>query len=361
MRRSLLLLSLIATMTAQNAGAREQWVKLPTPRYTLNNKQDAISFANAERGFYGNGTGRIFRTDNGGDRWSRVWEKRGTYVRALSFVDANTGFMGNVGPGYFPNVTDKRALYATRDGGNTWQPVTAKSGPPIVGICAIDVLKVDGRVLAIRAGGRVGGPAGMIESFDGGATWTSRDMRGVTGMILDIKFVDAGTGFIAGASEADEEKARARILKTVDGGKTWHTVFESDRKGDNNWKLSFPTSKTGYATIISYQAPDDEARGYVLKTTDGGEHWQKLIVTTDKDWIPYGIGFVDEMKGFVGGSSGGFETRDGGATWAASEMGTSVNKFSFIPNGWGGLVAFSVGQDVRRQSLDPAHIEKMPP
>lgn len=343
----LLAAGLLAAIAGDAGAAEPQWRKLPTVPYTLNNKQDAIAFADAERGWYGNGTGRIYRTDDGGAQWRKVWEKRGSYVRALNFADRDLGFMGNVGPGYFPNVSDKQPLYMTRDGGGNWTPVRAQ-GEPVTGICAIDVLKIDGKVAAVRAGGRVGGPANLIESFDRGATWRARDMRDVTGMILDIKFVDADVGFIAGASVAEEDKAHARILKTKDGGKSWRAVFDSDREGDNNWKLAFPTAQIGYGTIISYRAPETEARGYVVKTEDGGESWRKIVVTKDVNWIPYGIGFIDAQHGFVGGSTGGYETRDGGSTWTPSRMGASVNKFSFVARSDGGTIGYAVGQDVRK-------------
>jgi len=78
--------------------ADERWVKLPTEPYTLNDKQDAIAFADALTGLYGNGTGRIYRTDDGGEACTAIWSKRGTYVRALEFADAQTGFLDNVGP-----------------------------------------------------------------------------------------------------------------------------------------------------------------------------------------------------------------------------------------------------------------------
>jgi photosystem II stability/assembly factor-like uncharacterized protein len=277
----------------------QRWTKLATEHYVLNNKQDALAFV-GPTGWYGNGTGKVFRTHDFGEHWQSVWKNPGTYVRALEFVDENVGFLGNVGPGYFPNVTDKHPLYMTRDSGAHWTPIVPTDGRQITGVCAIDVLKVDGKVLAIRAGGRVGGPAGMIESFDEGRTFQARDMRDVTGMILDIHFVDANVGFIAGASEAEEDKAHARILKTTDAGRSWRAVFDSDRAGDNNWKLAFPSAVVGYGTIISYQAPDGEARGYVVKTIDGGEHWQRLKVTGDGQWVPYGINFLDEMHGWVG-------------------------------------------------------------
>jgi photosystem II stability/assembly factor-like uncharacterized protein len=127
-------------------------------------------------GWYGNGTGRVYRETDLGKGWKAVWKRCGTYVRALEFVDEKIGFLGNVGPGYFPNVTDRQPLYMTRDGGDHWSPITPTAGRQITGVCAIDVLKVDGKVLAVRAGGRVGGPAGMLESFDEGRTFRARDM-----------------------------------------------------------------------------------------------------------------------------------------------------------------------------------------
>lgn len=341
----------LALGVAAPARADERWVKLPTVPYTLNNKQDAIAFADALTGWYGNGTGRIYRTDDGGEAWTAIWTKQGTYVRALEFADDQTGFLGNIGPGYFPGVTDRQPLYVSHDGGVHWTAIRPVAGRQIVGVCAIDVLKADGKVLAVRAGGRVGGPAGMLESFDEGRTFRARDMSGVTGMILDIHFVDAETGFVAGASEAEEDKAHARILKTTDGGKSWRAVFDSDRAGDINWKLAFPSSRIGYATIISYQAPEGEARGYVVKTDDGGEHWRRLTVSRDRNWIPYGIAFIDEEKGWVGGSTGGYATRDGGKTWTPQAMGLATNRIKFVPRADGGITAFAIGKDIYRLEL----------
>lgn len=345
-----IVLALIAASGGASAG--EKWTKVTTAEYTLNNKQDALAFADARNGWYGNGTGRIYRTTNGGDVWTPIWTRRGTYVRALEFADDQLGFMGNVGQGYFPNVSDRRPLYITRNGGQRWDPVAPISGKQITGVCAIDILKDGAKIVAIRAGGRVGGPAGMLESFDGGRSFHARDMSQFTGMILDIHFIDEQTGFIAGASAAEEEKAHAKILKTGDGGKTWRTVFESSRAGDNNWKLAFPSAQVGYATIISYQAPDQEARGYVVKTEDGGEHWQRQTVTRDRDWIPYGINFIDEKRGWVGGSSGGFETTDGGVSWTPSDMGLSVNKIRFVTMPSGKSGAFAIGASVYKLELN---------
>lgn len=228
-------------------------------------------------------------------------------------------------------------------------------GRPSLGYAALDVLKEGDRVVAIRAGGRVGGPAALMESFDAGTTWRSRDMSAVTGMILDIRFLNKDVGFIAGASQSDEGKAHARILKTTDGGATWRAVFDSPRAGDNNWKLAFPSSKVGYATIMSYAAPASAARGYVVKTEDGGEHWRPLVVTRDHDWVPYGINFVSDDHGWVGGASGGFETTDGGESWHRVSMGLSTNKMRIVPRPDGGHTVFALGHDLYRLDLPPEH------
>jgi len=327
------------------------WVKLDTVPYTLNNKQDAIAFVSPDMGWYGNGLGRIYRTLDSGRTWREIYRKPGTYVRTLEFIDAKTGFMGNVGPGYFPNVTDANPLYVTHDGGFHWTPVAAPAGPKVTGVCAIDVLRVGGKVAAIRAGGRVGGPAAIMTSFDGGATWKSQDLSRLTGMILDIKFVSATTGFIAGASASDERRSHALVLKTTDGGRSWRKVYESQRPMENTWKLAFPTSTTGYVTVLSYDPNPASVRRYVAKTVDGGETWRELPVVDDKRLIEYGVAFIDARHGWVGGDPGGYETRDGGAIWRPANMGVAVNKIRILPTGRSGLRLFSVGKAVWRLDL----------
>ena len=122
-------------------------------------KQDDIFFVDAETGWYGNGKGFVYKTTDGGETWNQVWHRDGTFVRALGFVDRQTGFAGNIGPNYFPGVKDPRPLYRTDDGGKTWRPVKAVDGGKIVGVCAIDVLQAEfeagHRVVVLEKGRRL--------------------------------------------------------------------------------------------------------------------------------------------------------------------------------------------------------------
>ena len=153
--------------------------------------------------------------------------KPGTYFRCVGFLDERTGFAGNIGPDYFPGVTDKTPLYRTADGGTTWTPVEI-AGDPVKGLCALQVARwpfINAGVLAERVslfgGGRVGGPAVLVSSRDGGATWAATDLSKHCGMILDVHWFDDRTGVVAAGTSSDVRESQAAVLLTTDGGATW--------------------------------------------------------------------------------------------------------------------------------------------
>ncbi len=230
------------------------WTKLETEPYR--GKQDDIFFINPEIGWYVNGAGKIFKTTNGGDSWVQQLHKPGTYFRCIAFVDEKLGFVGNIGPDYFPNVSDKTPLYQTTDGGETWTEVTTIEGPPIVGLCAMQVLKekfvnagqLDERTRIIGVG-RVGGPTAMIVSDDLGKTWQQISIAEHAAMAFDVHFFNRNEGIIAAATNADVAQSNALILSTSDGGKTWTKPWKSERPFELTWKISFPTREVGYVTI----------------------------------------------------------------------------------------------------------------
>lgn len=326
------------------------WHQLQTEPYK--GKQDDIHFIDANRGWYVNGAGKIFATADGGKTWTLQLEQPGTFFRTVGFVDADNGFAGNIGIDYFPGVTDTRPLYRTRDGGKTWKVVESLTGEQVKGLCAIDVLhtpyvnagKLDNRAV-IHAGGRVGGPAALLRSLDGGDSWKVIDMTPHTAMILDVKFFDAMNGVVFGASDSDVQASYARIIRTQDGGVTWKVVYESKRPFEITWKGSFPTATVGYATIQSYDPDPASSQRYVVKTTDAGRSWKELPLVNDAKVREFGIGFRDERIGWVGTSTSGFQTVDGDKSWTPVEMGRAVNKIRVLPTD-SGFVAYAIGVDV---------------
>lgn len=328
--------------SAPEAPETTVWRALPTDPYP--GKQDDIAFVSRTTGWYGNGAGKLYATRDGGESWTKVWEQQGTFIRALGFLNERVGFMGNVGTGYFPNVTDSHPLYRTEDGGVSWARVAAPGIETVSGICGINIVRDRGATV-IHAGGRVGGPAMLMRSSDAGATWRVLDLSAHAGMILDVKFFDADNGFVCASTNSDIAQAKALILRTSDGGETWTRAYEGARPFENCWKVSFPSRRVGYASVQNYQ--EGFTQRFVVKTTDGGESWQELPLIDDARVRAFGIGFIDENWGWVGASTTGFETRDGGRSWAPVEMGRAVNKIRVLREGRH-VRAFAIGAEVRR-------------
>ena len=326
------------------------WKKLNTERYP--GKQDDITFINETEGWYVNGFGSIHHTKNGGETWEKQLEKKGTFFRSIAFVDSLVGFAGTVGTDYFPNVTDTIPLYGTKDGGKTWKPVDYK-GPYVKGLCAIDIVKEQyinhGKIdykIHIYAVGRVGSPANMMVSHDGGLTWASNSMNNDCKMLFDIKMFDKNNGFVCAATDADIEKSNALILKTNDGGKTWKKVYQSNRPFEGTWKASFPTNKVGYVTIQSYNPDSNVKQQRIAKTIDGGETWNEINLVEDANAREFGIGFIDENHGFVGTMNTGYETKDGGKTWSKVNLGMACNKIRIYKDANVKTYGYAIGVDV---------------
>jgi len=334
------------------------WQKLDTEPYR--GKQDDITFINKLEGWYVNGSGKIYKTIDGGDTWKLAFEKKGSFFRTVAFINNNIGFAGTVGTDYFPNVQDTIPLYGTKDGGATWNPVNYK-GPYVKGLCALDIVKEQyinhGKIdykYHVYGVGRVGSPANMLVSHDSGKTWKSKDMNDDCKMLFDIKMFDKNIGIACASTDADVTKSNALILKTENGGNSWKKVYQSKRPYETTWKASFPTDLIGYVTIQSYNPDTLVSQQRIAKTIDGGNTWTEINLTNDPKAREFGIGFITENHGFVGTYSSGFETKDGGQTWLPIDMGFACNKIRIYkdPSENNNIYGYSIGVDVRRLQLE---------
>lgn len=347
----------ISASALQNSVKNSGWEKLNTESYP--GKQDDITFINEKQGWYVNGYGKIFHTRDGGQTWEKQFEKKGTFFRCIAFIDSMRGFAGTVGTDYFPGVTDTIPLYQTTDGGKSWIPVQYQ-GPYVKGLCAIDMVKeqyvnrgnIDYKI-HLFAVGRVGSPANLMESHDGGITWNSRSMMSDCKMLFDIKMINKTTGFVCAASSEDTEKSNALILKTSDGGATWKKVYQSQRPFELTWKASFPSEKTGYVTIQSYNPDENVKQQHVAKTSDGGDTWHEIKLVEDAGAREFGIGFTDENHGFIGTMKSGYETFDGGKTWNPIDLGKACNKIRIYRNEQGKVYGYAIGVNVYKLNLQP--------
>ena len=326
------------------------WKKLITEPYQ--GKQDDITFVDKNTGWYINGFGSIYHTEDAGASWTKQLEKKGTFFRAINFVNNNIGFAGTIGTDYFPNVTDTIPLYGTKDGGKTWESVKYK-GSYVKGLCAMDIVKeqyinagnIDYKT-HIFAVGRVGSPANIMISHDAGSTWESHSMDTNCKMLLDIKMLDKKTGFVCAATSEDIEKSNALVLKTIDGGKTWKKVYQSNRPFEITWKCSFPTKNVGYVTVQSYNPDAKISKQHLAKTIDGGKTWKEIDLVDDAAAREFGVGFINENHGYVGTMTSGFETKDGGKIWTKIDLGKACNKIKIYKDENKSTYGYAIGVNV---------------
>jgi photosystem II stability/assembly factor-like uncharacterized protein len=288
---------------------------------------DGIHFVNPRLGWIATGSGSIRHSSDRGETWALQYSNPNLYFRSLMFADSLHGWAGTL-------VTSS-VLLTTTNGGAQWTAVTNIPDPKPMGICGLWVASSQ----VIYGVGAYSGPARVIKSADGGATWTSSDLAPLASTLIDVFFFNELEGFIVGGRGNYPDSVRALVLHTTDGGATWHERYLGPRTGEWGWKISFPTRDTGYVSLEREHPPM-----FVLKTVDGGMNWSELSFP---DYNEQGIGFATPRVGWVGGTNNPtFGTVDGGQTWSVAWWGQHVDRFQFLSPTYG----FASGASVYKYS-----------
>jgi photosystem II stability/assembly factor-like uncharacterized protein len=117
----------------------------------------------------------------------------------------------------------------------------------------------------------VSGSNGSVgKSRDGGTTWTWMTVKGYEKRdFRDIEAINDTTAIILGIAEP------AILLKTKDGGNSWHLVFEDSTKGVFLDAMDFIKENESYSGIAIGDPLNQEA--YILTTKNAGDSWTRLI------------------------------------------------------------------------------------
>jgi photosystem II stability/assembly factor-like uncharacterized protein len=266
----------------------------------LSSKYEGVSFPDSLHGWVVADRGDIIATADAGVTWTQQATGMG-FLRSLDFLDASHGFAGTL----------TGQLYRTNDGGMTWNGIADLMPKPPVGFCG--VTHIGNHVHAV---GRYTGATDYYRSLDGGDTWQYSSLSALMSGLVDVSFVDSLTGFIGGTGHAIlGAVGPATLLKTTDGGATWRTVFTNAAGAGWAWKI-FPVSPS--IIYVSIESLDGIYR--VIKSTDGGDSWVVLTVATGQPLGSagglQGIGFLDADVGWVGGFfTGMYTTTNGGQSW----------------------------------------------
>ncbi len=313
----------------------QSWHFLPnSPAQTF--RHDDLWFINNDTGWVVNVSGQIWKTMDGGNTWTHIFQQASSF-RCVSFFDSVHGVVGNLGTDNWAPTNDTNPLYVTADGGNSWTlPII--NGPKPRGICGL--CKVNDSVIV--GTGRFDGPPFFVKSTDRGNTWTSSNMNGMNAMLIDIYFTSPDTGFVVGGNDSIEGASYSMILYTTNGGNTWITKIIGSKQGNHCWKISHP-SPTVYYVSVEELYSNDTLRFF--KSDDGGNTWKEHIVAGVKYGWSQGIGFVNDTLGWIGGNTYCLATSDSGRTFdtvSPSTLLPNLNRARFLSDS----VGYAVGERV---------------
>jgi photosystem II stability/assembly factor-like uncharacterized protein len=186
---------------------------------------------------------------------------------SVNFRDASTGVIGGRGG----------RVFRTTDGGQSWSVSdTAGAKENVLALARAHNPQI---VWAV-------GPSGMVlQSTDDGATWHDRSLgKDIT--LNGVTFVDDQEGWIVGEF--------GTILHTTDGGASWQQSgdikglppYAEDVTEEVALRLGIPplSSEDLYLFDVAFTNADTgytvAAGGFVLTTTDRGQHWTALRAGT---------------------------------------------------------------------------------
>jgi photosystem II stability/assembly factor-like uncharacterized protein len=270
-----------------------------------------VYFADESRGWAVGSRGALLATEDGGATWRSLPAPTEDSLRDVFFVDASNGWVvceRNLHP--LRDDTEPRSyLLRTSDGGRTWERVApAASG-------------AEGRLVGVRFadashGWAFGELGALYATRDGGQTWTRQGVP-TRRLLLGAKFLDARRGWLVGAG--------GTLLRTDDGGANWREGLLLGR-GERS-AAPAGALQTVAAPAPRFNAVDfaDARRGWVVgsrgivyATDDGGRTWREQtsgVGTELRD-----VKFTNAREGWAVGADGlVLRTRDGGQTWSREQ------------------------------------------
>lgn len=195
--------------------------------------------------------GMILYSPDGGETWQRQGEGtsalEGVFINDVWAIDENTVWAVGVG-----NV-----ILKTRNGGVTWNRVTAPVQRDIVELVSISI--VDRNDIWIS-----GSPGIIYHSFDGGDSWSiiqspiieHKYLQGIHAINSDVIYTTGG--HVGG-------NTRGFIARTLDGGQTWDSIVPSDNFNKHLW---IGVASSDINSIIVYGGAS-----YFIHSSDGGQSW----------------------------------------------------------------------------------------
>ncbi len=157
---------------------------------------------------------------------------------------------------------------------------------------------------------------------DGGRNWTKQDI-GTTESINEIYFRNDDNGYLV---------AGKKMFVTRDGGRNWQELRiykPGDFRNSSPEFLSirFADKKRGIVIGSVLNSQDRVIDSLVMRTEDGGETWQRIIVPSKKEL--YHLDFVGSSRCWIVGDDGlVLASTNGGASFQTQRSGIALDLYN---------------------------------
>jgi photosystem II stability/assembly factor-like uncharacterized protein len=270
-------------------------------------RYDDIWFRSPTVGWAVNSNGQILHTTDGGLQWDLQFQPPASlsnvWMRSIGFASDTRGWVGT--------TAGDAQLFETSDGGATWSAVTDLPADAPAKVCGISV--VNESVIYASGTNEPSDTPRIMKTVDGGRTWQVREMTTHASILIDCYFTGPDTGWVVGGrkqpvtpgerqctTNRPRQEIKPVVLRTEDGGETWTNRLAG-------MEQQFPLGEWGWKIYflddqVGFVSLENFCEGAILKTTDGGQTWTRLSIDDEKQNANLeGLGFVDENHGWVGG------------------------------------------------------------
>jgi photosystem II stability/assembly factor-like uncharacterized protein len=292
----------------------------------ITNELIDVFFASADTGYAVSSElgGLILKTTDGGINWTILAEMDSLSFNSVYFTSIDIGYVA----GGLVNYEDNPGIVLkTTNGGESWETIFTYTDTNVNGTELASLRFLDentGYALGFSWCSTGSCGAYFLKTIDAGVNWTFDNLPAE--WISDVYFINSDTGFVVGK----DLTYGWLVLKTTNGGQNW-TAINSGVFWDPSWLSSvyFPNETTGYAVGADYN--DEGTESLILKTTNGGENWTKLVTEID----PYlkNVYFYNDDIGYVLSSQSIYKTINGGMDWEEQLLGGPyewLNSFYFL-------------------------------
>ena len=242
--------------------------------------------------YLGSASGGVWKTDNGGNSWSPVFDEQPTQnIGSVAVEQSNPNIVwvgtGEGNPRNSLNLGE--GVFKSLDAGKTWKRMGLEKTRNIHRILIDPVNPNTVYVAAIGNPFTAHPERGVFKTTDGGDTWTkvlyTTDSSGCSDLVMDPsnpnRLIASMWQHRRTPWDFKSGGPGSGLYITIDGGKNWKKLGKDDGLPDGNFGrigLAFATndSRRVYAMV-------EATRNGFYKSDDGGMKWE--LVTNDPRWV----------------------------------------------------------------------------